>query len=1328
MQQKKRPLAWIMLVAMVFSLFPQGLFGGSVASAADAFSTYFTPSDRTIRESSRLSLVYDSSAGKDNSNFLSRELVYKSPTSSLDITGTFAMVNGSSLKVKVEQLKLVEEGNLRTWVPDETRTVTTAITNSGSNRFTASNVSLFSGFNRITFIGTQGNSSVESSDSFYVMYDPAPYIENFILYTDRTIPGGGVAYNLNEGTETVVDTERVDFQGTVKNATQVSISVNGGEPMDPPVTTDGSFFASQIKLLPGKNILKFNIEGQPNGIETERVVYYFDKTKPFVDLKVTIGNETKSVVSKTDLATFTDPDKTKGTLAGQILVPYVEGSGKFADEGTVTVQGKSYSITVQDQDEKLITGPDGKTVKYRMVSFTSNAEYDLNPSLTDSTKAAKDQTLVVKIAQGAFSAEYTASYVYSSGAQDITNLYYLPNYKGGAVDSKRPLNGATLQEDNLYILVESGSTLKKDPDPVLKGVYLPSGVNPVILTRYNGATGLKDNEQVYEVTNLASGKQQLRFSFSDNPEPDLAKVVEVTYATISSIYVGSIQTGETYTFDSSKGTQYLNVEGELIGFKDLNDLKAEMLVNGQLTATTVTSLVNDTVLEVPAGSTKVPIIAFPKTQKFKFSLPIKKNGPIYYGENTIDIRAIVDDAGGRPKTITSVLKINVVDSYNSTIASFMPTRIPTSRESFDNKTVANYTEEKLSRIFAVTPDFILRDGKYVTSEKEFDLVFRGSGAQNINLSYGSKVIFSKTVNNTEVLESTDNSSTVGDITGSDFAGNEDSFIGRIRGLKFDAPGTQVYTLELINSTGARSTQRIEVVREPAPYRILAPQPTVGDQIVVNKNYVRFDIEAEGATQVLIGKEVAEKRTDYNNRFVLDYVGLKPDKDNKIKIEITRDGGKISDTVSVYYTSAVTTSSQFMAPKVANKYTAFNKNLQLSFPKGTVLQSQNSIGITKFYPNNKVLFGIAEPRKGIVEKINDYGYDTEVGGEYKPKIEIPLSVSSNFSSALDTSDFTLISDIYWINGGIGEQGNRNDSSYKSATDGVTPYSMDGIFTTFAAERILTPSNRGSLILNYDPSIVDDVGSTITVFRLSDKTQTGTWVPIGGKVDTKNHTITVPFDEFGYYKVMKQSRSYADITNHPWARNYLNAMYAKGLMKPLKSNSFGADDRVTRGEFATLLVKGMDIPITTPTQQTFSDVGKGTGAEIWSYEAIETAARVGIITGRSDGFFQPQMPISREDAAVMIARAMNAKLAANDSKLSSALGKSFLDSSTIEYYARPAVQAVTKAKIMDGSPVTVAGAKKAQFQFNPKGNMTRAEAAKIAVELLKKSTALFPKTLS
>ncbi|MNC82160.1 hypothetical protein D3C75_1355620 [compost metagenome] len=66
--------------------------------------------------------------------------------------------------------------------------------------------------------------------------------------------------------------------------------------------------------------------------------------------------------------------------------------------------------------------------------------------------------------------------------------------------------------------------------------------------------------------------------------------------------------------------------------------------------------------------------------------------------------------------------------------------------------------------------------------------------------------------------------------------------------------------------------------------------------------------------------------------------------------------------------------------------------------------------------------------------------------------------------------------------------------------------------------------------------------------------------------------------------------------------------------------------------------------------------------------------------------------------------------------------------METYARPAIQAVSKAKIMEGSPVTVAGQTKPQYAFNPKGNLTRAEAGKIAVELLKKSTKVFPKNLS
>ncbi|MNW54676.1 Endoglucanase precursor [compost metagenome] len=184
-----------------------------------------------------------------------------------------------------------------------------------------------------------------------------------------------------------------------------------------------------------------------------------------------------------------------------------------------------------------------------------------------------------------------------------------------------------------------------------------------------------------------------------------------------------------------------------------------------------------------------------------------------------------------------------------------------------------------------------------------------------------------------------------------------------------------------------------------------------------------------------------------------------------------------------------------------------------------------------------------------------------------------------------------------------------------------------------------------------------------------------------------------------------------------------------MEYLRSDAFGADDLTTRGEFATLLVKGLSLPLVPDDQkQTFFDVPYGAKTTTWDYRHLETAARAGIITGRTEGFFSPNMTITRQDAAVMIARALKLKLALNDQKLKDSMAKSFLDAGRIDYYALPAVQAVTKAKIMSGSPVTLPGAKKASYNFNPTSEMTRAEAGKIAVELLKKSTSIFPKTFS
>lgn len=1309
MQQKKRPLVWIMLVTMVLSLFPQGLFSSNVASAAEpeSIATYFIPDIASLSKTSGLSLTTSGTT-------LSRENVYKTTNPTLSITGTFSYVSKDTMSVKIEQLNSVSKG-ATVWETDSTHFTTGTVTASttSSNKFEANNLNLFSGFNKITFYGNQG--SVERSETFYVLYDKVPYVESLEVFS------GTNSYNMNEGAQTVVTTQSVSITGSVQNATKVTVSVNGETPLLTSLLDDGKFFTPQMNLKSGLNSFKFVISNASDSITIERNAYYYNAEQPFSKLEVVHGGSNYSIVNNKPTLTSESGGK-QGSFAVQMLLPYTASTSTFDAVGTVSVNNvdKSTTLTKTTEPEVIIPGADGVTPMYRLVTFTTSA-YDFRTENTDGTgNIQTEQRASLTVTYGTFTATFTGNFKYLPGDKLITNMYYLPDYDGKVV-SKVALNGAQVEESEFYIMVESDTDLA---GAKLEGAYLPLATKKLSME----VQSTDGKTQIWKISGFATGQQQVKFNFVDASSSYNASI---SYSSKNYIYVSNLYDGQTYTFNSNTDSNKLNVNGQYIGFEGINDpqFNAQVFVNGvdQHASGDLSWLPLD---EDSNGK---------KIRTFKLEFSIDRAGPIVYGENTIVLTGTSADAGGNLIEIRKELRIYIIDSNVSNIDAFMPVLIPNdARQQFTHDEVSDYTKAELSNIFSVTPEFAYRTDKYVTGEETYDLVLRGGGAQIINLKFGSDQMFTSTafpdMNKKDTATRYSNTFTFkGKSYNFDYAGDQDEFILRIKDLEFEAPGSHVYTLELINSTGARSTQRLEILREASSYRVLAPQPTVGDQIVVNKNFVRFDIEAEGATQVLIDKQPATPRSDIEDRFVYDYVGLKADKKTDIKIQVIRDGGTIDDVISVYYTSTATIDSQYMAPKVATKYSVFNKNLELSFPKGTLLQSASQVGggVTKFYPDNKLLFGIADPKDGVVERRNDYGNIINVNADGRSEngestIIIPDNLVLYFNSTLNTSNFTLVSDIYWINGGIGEQGNKGDTGYKAGTNGLPPYYLDQLyFTQIPAERKLVPSNRGTLKLNYDSTIVDEVGSTISVFKYTDK---GVWENIGGEVDTNKHTITVPFDEFGYYKVMKLSKSYTDITNHPWGRNLLNALYSKGIMNNLRYNEFGSDDQTTRGEFATLLVKGLSLPLNYDNNQTFYDIVPTSTSTTWDYASIETAARAGIVQGLSDGFFGADQRVTREQAAVMIARAMSLKLSANDSKLSAKLAKSFTDSTAIDYYARPAIEAVNKQKIMEGNPVTVAGSTKTLYQFNPKGNLTRAEASKIAVELLKKSTKLFPKNLS
>jgi hypothetical protein len=1333
---KKRFFVWVMIAALLFSLVPTA-FPSQVQAAA----TFFIPSDTNLKNTATTVQNYNTD--------LTRDKVFVTSQQQIEITGTYNFVAKDSMTVKVEQLSFTNPGG---WVTDVNRTSSKTVTATGANTFSATAVPLYAGYNKITFNGVQGGSN--KFDTFYVLYDEVP-----ILNSMQVTTGSNTKIPLNQGASIVVETPQVYVEGQVTNASQVSI--NGRQAS---VLGDGSFFAPPVDLQPGINILKLNISNGANKLDIERTIYYFDKDHPFNSIELTHTGETSSILNNVPTLTKDNsPIPETGTLKIEMLVPY----SPVAFKDSMSTPGGAVSLKINNvataftpdpaKPTQDIPGSDGVTPAYRLVNFTT-ANFNFQPGIAAGTYAQK-QTVTLDVYDTgsgfsvvtlpALSFKYIPNDIVINNMSLINDSTATPSGSGVLnIDNTTgivPLKNSEVQSPNFYVLVEASAPIEvsKTPPltspatPDLTAKLLPLG-NSSLKVEYMGnyctaaACATNDpNKKVYKISDLPSGAQSIEFRINGKTSTYQANI---NYVSKNYISVDNLVDGQTIEFDSRlfpapSAGKTLDITGGYIGNDNLERTNSELFVNGvrfpdfdlKIDANNKFNL-----LQLQIGDTR-PQPAPPAT-------PLPPS--LSVGENRLVFTGTFKN-GTSVSNVTKEIRIYVVDKNAPVIEQFQPVILPTTGRV---PLTTGMSDTALKQVFLVTPDILLVNNKWTTSEMKYDLVFKGAGVNSLVLSRGSQPVLS--LDPSKILD-TDSAFSMNQTSTEpayDFAGSKSNFVIRVKDLTFDAPGSQVYTLELTNPSGARTNQRLEIERVLQPMRVLSPQPTVGDRVVVNRNYVHFDIEAEGATAVTVDGKSATKRADYTDRsrFVYDFIGLKPDKENAVKIQVTRPGGNLTKTVNVYYTSTAQNDSSFMAP-LTTKQSVFSKNLELTFPKGTVLKTTDpslNLNVIKYYDKTNLLFGIADPNDGVIERKNDYGNiinknidertDARQSGGGNV-IGIPSNIVRFYTSEENRRNFGRVSPVYWISGGAGERGDKGASDYLPATNGLPPYSVEGSLQ-YDPERKVIPTNRGELTLKYDDNVVDAAGTTVTVFFLKDMKE---WVNVGGKVDTKNHTITVPFDDFGYYMVAKLKFGFTDVTNHPWARNVLEALFSKGIMPYLNVDRFGADDLTSRGEFATLLVKALNIPLNYDRTPTFFEIGWGAKSATWSYEYIETAARAGIITGLDNRFFGADIKLNRAQAATMIARALELKLAINDDKLKTSLGKLYSDAASFSehFYAIPAIDAVSKAGIMTGKPNDLApGQKKATVRFDPTATLTRAEAGQIAVRLLQKYAKTFPTNLN
>lgn len=193
-----------------------------------------------------------------------------------------------------------------------------------------------------------------------------------------------------------------------------------------------------------------------------------------------------------------------------------------------------------------------------------------------------------------------------------------------------------------------------------------------------------------------------------------------------------------------------------------------------------------------------------------------------------------------------------------------------------------------------------------------------------------------------------------------------------------------------------------------------------------------------------------------------------------------------------------------------------------------------------------------------------------------------------------------------------------------------------------------SNDGQLSQTFEPT--GGLGAEITlpygasavtglqalklgVYRWSLKA--ATWQYVGGVVNLDNGTITVPVDHFSIYGIFADNQTFADIQGF-WAQSDIEILVAHHIVQGVSATRFDPNGPVTRAEFAALIVRALHLPQPAVVKAPFRDVAPGA----WYAGVVAAAAKAGIIQGYPNDTFAPNLPITREQMAVMIVRAMGA----------------------------------------------------------------------------------------
>ena len=176
--------------------------------------------------------------------------------------------------------------------------------------------------------------------------------------------------------------------------------------------------------------------------------------------------------------------------------------------------------------------------------------------------------------------------------------------------------------------------------------------------------------------------------------------------------------------------------------------------------------------------------------------------------------------------------------------------------------------------------------------------------------------------------------------------------------------------------------------------------------------------------------------------------------------------------------------------------------------------------------------------------------------------------------------------------------------------------------------------------------------------------------------------------------KQETTFHDIDSS-YAKAEIMELYKKGIVQGTEKGLYEPHQPITRAEFITMMSRALHIEPLKSDIAAFHDVSKSA----WEYPWVQAGTVLGIIRGKEGNKFEPAAPVSRQEAATLLIRAL-------EENQQRSLNVLYKDAQEIDTWAVSSVVEAQSMGLMNGF----------EEIFRPKDSLTRQEIAIIMIRLL------------